>query len=305
MGPVIGAAVVTYNAPAATVQACLRSVLAGGGVEVCVLVDTGGRCELPADLAGAVELLRVRNHGYGAAVNAGWRRLRDLGADRIAVLNDDVVVRPRWTDGLVAALDGRVGVAQPVIVGGEDDAGRVSSLGVEFDPYGAGVDVGRGDAPPQPGAVVPIEAFTGGAFVASDAFLAALDGFDERWFLYYEDADLACRGRQAGWEYRLVTGSVVEHLGGVSTSTDAGRTRYLQERNRLWFAARHLPWPVLGRAMWMSVRRLRHPPYGVHARALLAGVAGMPRRLVERRRADVVSRGRGGRRGPTRRAPVG
>lgn len=305
VGPVIGAAVVTYNAPAATVASCLHSVLAGGGIDACVLVDTGGRCELPADLVGRVELLQVSNRGYGAAANAGWRRLRELGADRIAVLNDDVVVRPGWTDGLNAALDGRVGVAQPVIVGAGDDVGRVSSLGVAFDPYGAGVDVGRGDQPPEPGDVVAIDAFTGGAFIATDAFLTALDGFDERWFLYYEDADLARRGRQAGWEYRLVTGSVVEHVGGVSTSTDVGRTRYLQERNRLWFAARHLPWPVLGRAVWMSVRRLRHPPYGVHARALSAGVAGMPRRLVERRRAGAVSRGRVGRHDPTRRAPVG
>jgi GT2 family glycosyltransferase len=301
---VIGAAVVTYNAPAATVEACLRSVRDAGGVDAIVLVDTGGRARLPADLA-AIEIVRVPNRGYGAAVNAGWRRLRDLGADRVAVLNDDVVVRPGWVGALVAVLDGQVGVAQPVIVGTGDAAERVSSLGVAFDRYGAGVDIARGDPMPVPAAgPTPLDVFTGGAFVATDAFLAALGGFDERWFLYYEDADLACRGRELGWEYRLVTSAVVEHTGGVSTSTEAGRTRYLQERNRLWFAARHLPPATVGRAVWMSIRRLRHRPRRVHARTLVAGVAGMPMLAVERWRSSRVSGGPVGRRGPMPSAPV-
>jgi N-acetylglucosaminyl-diphospho-decaprenol L-rhamnosyltransferase len=182
-------------------------------------------------------------------------------------------------------LVGRIGVVQPVIVGSGPDASRVSSLGVEFDRYGAGVDLGRDGPPPAPGDVVPIDVFTGGAFVATGAFLESTGGFDERWFLYYEDADLACRGHTLGWEYRLVTAAVVEHAGGVSTSSDVARTRYLQERNRLLFAARHLAAPVLGRAIWMSLRRLRHPPRGAHARALAVGLALMPMRFVERRRA--------------------
>lgn len=283
MVPVIGAVVVTYNAPTETVATCLRALAETGGVERCVLVDTGGRAALPPGLAALVELVRVPNRGYGAAVNVGWRRLAAAGADAIAVLNDDVVVRPGWLDALQPALTGRIGVVQPVIVGSGADA-AVSSLGVEFDRHGAGVDVGRGGPVPPPGPARPISVFTGGAFVASTDFLDATRGFDERWFLYYEDADLACRGTELGWEYRLVPGAVVEHAGGVSTSLEPDRTRFLQERNRLLFAARHLPAGVLARAIWMSVRRLRHAPRRVHARALAAGLARMPRRVLERRR---------------------
>lgn len=303
MGLVIGAVVVTYNAPEATVTACLRSLRDAGGVDTVVLVDTGGLARLPDDLA-AIEIVCVPNRGYGAAVNAGWRRLRDLGADRVAVLNDDVVVRPGWAGALAAALGGRIGVVQPVIVGTGNDVERVSSLGVAFDRYGAGVDIGRGDSVPACGEPTPLDVFTGGAFMATGAFLAALGGFDERWFLYYEDADLARRGRELGWEYRLVTSAVVEHTGGVSTSIDAGRTRYLQERNRLRFAARHLPPATVARAVWMSIRRLRHRPRRVHARAIAAGLAGMPMLAVERWRIGRVSDGLGGRPDSMRRAPV-
>jgi N-acetylglucosaminyl-diphospho-decaprenol L-rhamnosyltransferase len=289
---VIGAVVVTYNAPAATVTACLRALRDAGGLDRCLLVDTGGRAEVPAELADLVEVVVVPNRGYGAAVNTGWRRLRDLGADVVAVLNDDVVVRPGWIEELAPVLGGRIGVVQPVIVGSGPGAGSVSSLGVEFDRYGAGVDLGLGGPLPAAGEVRPLEVFTGGAFVAASAFLEATEGFDERWFLYYEDADLACRGRELGWEYRLVTDAVVEHMGGVSTSADSDLTRYLQERNRLLFAARHLPARALGRAVWLSVRRLRHPPRWVHARAFAAGLVRMPVWLAGRRRGRRVSDGR-------------
>lgn len=290
VGHVIGAVVVTYNAPAATVTACLHALRDAGGIGRCVLVDTGGGAEVPADLADLVELVVVPNRGYGAAANAGWRRLNELGVRTVAVLNDDVVVRPGWIEALVPALGQRVGVVQPVIVGAGPEASVVSSLGVEVDRYGAGVDVGRGGPIPTPDRVEPLDAFTGGAFVATAAFLDATGAFDERWFLYYEDLDLAARGREQGWEYRLVTSAVVEHAGGVSTSVDSSRTRYLQERNRLVFAARHLPLRVLASAVWLSVRRLRYEPRRVHARALAAGLARMPARLFERvRAARVVS----------------
>jgi GT2 family glycosyltransferase len=291
---VIGAVVVTYNAPVATVGACLAALLAAGGVDACVLVDTGGRAAMRTTLDPRVEYMTMANRGYGAAVNAGCRRLLELGADTIAVLNDDIVVRAGWVQELASALTDRVGVAQPVLVDGSSGCDVVSSLGVEFDRYGAGVDRGRGAPLPEPGHTVPVDVFTGGAFAMTAAFVASTGGFDERWFLYYEDADLALRGRALGWQYRLVTGAVVVHAGGVSTSVDPDRTRYLQERNRLWFAARHLDARTVVRAVSLSIRRLRHEPRRAHRRALAAGLAGVPARLRDRWRGRAALNGAAG-----------
>ena len=47
-----------------------------------------------------------------------------------------------------------------------------------------------------------IDAFTGGAVLFRRTFLEDLGGFDERYFLYYEDVDLALRGAERGWCYR-------------------------------------------------------------------------------------------------------
>ena len=282
---VLTAVVVTYSATPGELARCLYALRAGGGVDHVLVYDTGGSAVLPQFQGGPpVELVRIENRGYGAAANAGFAHAEQLGADRIALLNDDVIVRPGWIPPLLAELehDTTVGAAQPQIVAVD---GTVLSLGVTRDGYGAGVDLGDGEGAPDDLAARSIEIFTGGAVLFRLGFLADTGGFDERWFLYYEDVDLALRGGARGWTFRLAPDSVVEHARGLSTSADPGRTRYLQERNRLWAAFRHGSGGMARRAVWLSVRRLRHKPRWVHARALVAGLAGAPRRLWERRRA--------------------
>jgi GT2 family glycosyltransferase len=222
-------------------------------------------------------LIRVPNRGYGAAANTGFAHALARGATAIALLNDDIVVREGWARPLVDALQGaRVGAAQPKLLVAGSDPPRVNSLGVEIGRDGAGTDVGDGAVDVVVGAPSPIERFTGGAVMLAPAFLRATGGFDERFFLYYEDVDLGARGAALGWTYLLVPASVVEHARSTSTATVPDRTRFLQERNRLWHAFRHTDATTMLRAVWLSVRRLRFPPRTVHAKALLAGLAGAP-----------------------------
>jgi GT2 family glycosyltransferase len=225
----------------------------------------------------------MSNRGYGAAANVGFARAAAHGATAVMLLNDDVVVHAGWLPPLVDALDGSgVGAVQPLLLA-DGDSGTVNSAGVEFDRYGAGVDVLRGGAPPH-GTPTDLRCFTGGAVLFDRQFLNDTGGFDERFFLYYEDVDLALRGSELGWRYLLVPESTVDHVGGVTTSTMADRTRYLQERNRLGNAFRHLPATTVVGAVWLSMKRLRHRPRGVHARALVAGLAAAPGALWRRAR---------------------
>ena len=202
-----------------------------------------------------------------------WGSHRSSGASSVALLNDDVIVGVDWLAPLTAALAADdVGAVQPALL---DPDGDVASLGVEIDRFGAGTDIGDGEPLPVDRSIREIEIFTGGAVVFDADFLTATGGFDERLFLYYEDVDLARRGRQLGWRYRVVPESTVEHRRGTSTGTDAG-TLFYQERNRLWSAFRSAAPATVARAVWLSVRRLRHEPRRVHARALAAGLAQRP-----------------------------
>ena len=288
----LGAVVVTFRPPPGSLSRAVRSVLDGGGIDRVVVVDNGGGAsgDLPDD--PRVELVVAdRNGGFGAAANVGIRRLLAAGADAIAVLNDDVEVTPGWTAPLLAEFDTSidVGAVQPKLLLGARSASPtpaiVNSLGVRLDPAGAGIDIGYGEPDdPADAAARDVEIVTGGAVMFRRRFLEEVGLFDECWFLYYEDVDLSLRGAHRGWRCRCAPSAVVWHVGGASTSVLGDRTRFLQERNRLRNAARHLGARQIAAAVWLSVRRLRHAPRGVHTRALVAGLATWPGELLRRMR---------------------
>jgi len=277
---VLAVIVTTYSAPAETLARCLRSVLDGGGADRVIVVDNGSSAVVP----DGVELLRTgTNGGFGDAANFGFSHALAAGATACALLNDDVTVTPGWLDPLRAELDDRIGAVQPKLLLPD---GRVNSLGVAVDRYGQGEDIGIG-APDDPDDVEPreIALFTGGAVLLSAAFVEDVGGFDERYFMYYEDVDLALRGAERGWRYRCAPASVVVHEGGVSAASLGGRRAMLEERNRLWTLWRFADRSTLAAGSWLAVRRVLHAPRLRHAQGLVEGIIGLPRRRGERRRA--------------------
>ena len=58
----------------------------------------------------------------------------------------------------------------------------------------------------------------GACFVVRRAVFADVGGFDERFFMYFEEIDWQRRARDAGWKIAFVPTSVVTHLGGASAA---------------------------------------------------------------------------------------
>jgi N-acetylglucosaminyl-diphospho-decaprenol L-rhamnosyltransferase len=279
----IAVVIVTFSAEKAMLDACVSSVLAGGDVAHVIVVDNGGHAQVGAD----AELIRAsRNLGFGGGANTGFRRAVELGATAIALLNDDIEVEPGWLVPLRAALDDdpRVGAVQPKLLLAGSAPPTINSMGVVIDAYGAGSDVAYGELDgPQFAVDRSIDVFTGGAVLFRCEFLTVTRGFDESYFLYYEDVDLAHRGAAMGWTYRCIAASRVHHRVSASTSLLGDRARYLQERNRLRATFRFGPPGQIARAVWLSLRRLRWAPRLTHARALVAGIVAAPRVLLARR----------------------
>jgi GT2 family glycosyltransferase len=289
---VIAVVIVTFSAEAEMLDACVESVRDAGGADHVIVVDNGGRAVVGAD----VELIRPpRNLGFGGGANVGFRRAVELGASEVALLNDDIEVGRAWLAPLQAVLaaDERVGAAQPKLLLARSQPARINSVGVVIGSDGAGTDIGFDELDgPAFESEAQIESFTGGAVLFRARFLEATGGFDESYFLYYEDVDLARRGAERGWTYRCVPRSVVWHRVSASTSQLGDRARYLQERNRLRFVFRFGDRATIGRAVWLSIRRVRWAPRWVHARALVAGVGAAPAALIARRAARRAARQR-------------
>jgi GT2 family glycosyltransferase len=280
---VLAVVIVTFSAEAAMLKACVASVTIAGGADHIIVVDNGGHAIVDA----RAELVHApRNLGFGGGANLGFRRAAELGATTVALLNDDIEVEAGWLGPLQAALesDATLGAVQPKLLLAGTDPPRVNSVGVIIGPDGAGRDIGfEAIDGPEFSSDRFIDCFTGGAVLFRCEFLTVTRGFDETYFLYYEDVDLALRGAEQGWRYRCLPASRVWHRVSASTSLLGNQARFLQERNRLRATFRHGTAGQMARAVWLSIRRLRWEPRLIHGRALAAGVATAPRALLARR----------------------
>jgi GT2 family glycosyltransferase len=92
-------------------------------------------------------------------------------------------------------------------------------------------------------------AWSGGAVLLAARYLAEVGLFDEQLFLYYEDIDLAWRGRERGWHYRYVPESVVRHVHSASTVEGSSLFDYYNERNRLITLTRHADRRTVAKAL--------------------------------------------------------
>jgi GT2 family glycosyltransferase len=98
-------------------------------------------------------------------------------------------------------------------------------------------------APDGPEWRTPAEVFSwcGGGVALRTAYLEEVGLFDERFFLYYEDTDLAWRGRLRGWRYRTCPDSVLRHLHAATSGEGSPLFQHYTERNRLVMLARNAP----------------------------------------------------------------
>ena len=65
--------------------------------------------------------------------------------------------------------------------------------------------------------------------------------FDEDFFAYLEDVDLAWRGQWAGWQCRLAPAAVVHHLHSATGAAIPHFKSRLLGRNRIWMIAKNYP----------------------------------------------------------------
>jgi N-acetylglucosaminyl-diphospho-decaprenol L-rhamnosyltransferase len=169
-------------------------------------------------------VLQEENLGYGSAANLA---LRDGTAELVCVSNADVLPEPGALATLVAVAEGegRVGMVGPAF-GGKTDRYHsrlptgVTMLGRIF----AGT-FSRGPVPPPaPGEVKDVGQPSGACFLMRRDTWELMQGFDDGFFLWYEDVDLAKRLHDQGYR-NLVAGSARVGHAGASSFVQIDRPR--------------------------------------------------------------------------------
>lgn len=136
-----------------------------------------------------------------------------------------------------------------VTVSGEpyDVVNNVGSLLIEGG-YGADrgflqQDEGQFDEPAE------VFAWCGGGVLLRKRYLEEVGLFDERFFLYYEDTDLAWRGRSRGWRYGYVPESRFRHIHAASSGEGSALFQHFVERNRLLMLVKNAPFGLAAGAV--------------------------------------------------------
>jgi len=248
MSEPVSVVVVNWNG-AAYLQQCLGAVRAlRGAVGEVLVVDnasTDGSRELVAQKFPEVRWIGLdTNAGPCPARNAGMRAAQNRW---VLALDNDALVEPDTLEKLLAARAEGVAIVQPRSVFAAEPA-RVHYDGGGF--HYVGLIALRNFYTPLAQAagqgVVEVDCAVSVALLVDRDALLALGGYDERYFLLFEDLDLSYRLRARGLRIRSVEDALVRHLGGTSgLSFREGpvypRSRvFLHARNRWIFLAKNL-----------------------------------------------------------------
>ncbi len=241
-GDAVGVVVVTHDSRA-TILACLAALREQAGEVVVVDTASGDGTAKVVEDAG-IPVLRGPNRGFGAACNAG---AASLDTEFLLFQNPDTVIAPGSVRALVEAHRARPPGGRRAALGplfeGEDLARKESYL---LWSTSLGLAVRRRLLPRrEPPAlavgsrsVLLVPRLSGASLLVRREDFRDVGGFDEDFFLYFEDADLSLRLRARGVLLAVVPEARVRHDAGSST---AGRADIdvVRCRSALLLARKH------------------------------------------------------------------
>ncbi|HSD29421.1 MAG TPA: glycosyltransferase family 2 protein, partial [Vicinamibacteria bacterium] len=250
--PRVAVVIVSYEGRDALL-ACLESLRRHASLPIeAVVVDnasTDGSADAVRAALPAVRVLaNTENVGFARACNQGWRA---SGAPVVLFLNPDAEVTPGAVGTLARLLEERPGVGAAGPRTRSADGTIQVSTGPDLSPLAERrqrrlvLGVAHGDAE----ALAEAEALhsrehepawvSGSCLAVRRAALEAVSGFDERFFLYEEDADLCRRLRDAGWRVVFTPTAEVLHRLGASMARAPRLARLEYHRSHLLYYRKH------------------------------------------------------------------
>jgi GT2 family glycosyltransferase len=230
-----------------------------------VIVDNASSDGSVRDLRSPDDRFRVlslgRNTGFAAANNLA---AAGSSSEFLVLLNPDAVPDAAWLETLIATAQTAPDIASvgslqrrldnPEVLDGVGDVWHVAGLAWR-----------AGEGHPAAGAPGDGEIFgpCGAAALYRREAFVALGGFDERFFCYCEDVDLAFRLRSAGYRSVRASSAVVRHAGSGISGRRSDFTLFHGHRNRIWTFVKNTP----GIWFWLLL------PYHLAFNALYLGSA--------------------------------
>lgn len=238
--------IVNYNA-GEYLRPCVESLLSQTLTNFeCILIDNGSTDSslksLP-ELDQRFTLIEAgENLGFAVANN---RAVKQAKADWVALLNPDAFARPDWLEN---GLKARRLLPNTAMVGSTQylalEPEKFDGLGDEYHAFGIAWRAGFGMDIHD---ITDRETFGpcgAGAFY-DRAIYQKLGGFDESFFCYHEDVDLAFRMRLSGYRCVQSANTVIDHVSSAISGRASNFAVYHGTRNRIWTFFKNMPLPLL------------------------------------------------------------
>jgi GT2 family glycosyltransferase len=198
------------------------------------------------------ELIRNKeNLGFAAGNNVGMRHAVAHGADYVLLLNNDTLVDKKLVDELVSVAKSKkkAGLLSPKIYFAEGfefhkekykkkDLGKViwyAGGKIDWDNvYGKNhgvdeIDKGQYDK------IEETDFVTGACMLIRKEAIEDVGFFDEKYYMYLEDADLSVRMKKNGWQVLYAPPAHLWHKVAQSSAIGSKLNDYFIIRNRLLF----------------------------------------------------------------------
>ena len=251
----IGVAIVTHNNEQ-DIAACIASVVSSGISDIAIVDSAsadGTVKEIVRSGYSCQELSKNRGFGY-AANKAAYL----LNTEYVLFLNPDAQLMPGAMDFAIRTItsDSRVGVVGMLLVD-TDKIPEKNSYGDEpgiLSLFARHLYRKKISLTP-----LPVDWVSGGALLISRKFFEKLGGFDDGFFLYWEDLDLCRRVREKGYLVMVDSRARVIHRRGGSQLNKKSKTKIYDDSADRYYK-KHYPtyiWKLQG--FLRSIYRLLRP----------------------------------------------
>ncbi len=245
--PDITVVVVNYNG-GDYLRGCIASLAAQTFTNFeTIIVDNASSDNSLARIVEKPEQLTIlkqaSNLGFAGGNNVGARAGR---GKRLALLNPHAEAAPDWLEAMMRAIARRpthrmIACLQVSL----HDTLRLDGAGDCYLAYGYAWRGGFGhplsSAPPAGECFAPCGA---AAFYPRETFLES-GGFDERYFCYHEDVDIAFRLRLQGELCQYVPDACVRHAGSAISGRSSAFSVFHGVRNGVWTYVKNMPGGLL------------------------------------------------------------
>jgi GT2 family glycosyltransferase len=217
-----------------------------------IVVDNGstdGAPDMVETEYGWARLIRLaRNTGFSTAVNEG---IKAAAGGLVALINNDAEAHPAWLAELCRAADSHPeagSFASKMLF--HSDRKTIDTVGDGFSRAGFGYKIGWGEKDTgQYDSEAYVLGACGGAAMYRKKMLDAVatggEYFDEEFFAFGEDLDLALRAQLMGYRCVTVPGAVVYHRVRATAGRGSELSLFLGHRNFLFCVMKDFPRGVI------------------------------------------------------------